>query len=224
MAALHDASLATDNEGALDNTISQVQLNLNLTYYATQCPPQISFEMKVDSGASANFHEESHHLPQNAISKSNLFVGVIVPNGQIMTSKSTTNLPLPSLPPYATISHGFPSLASGSLLSVGRVCDHNCTSIFTDRSKKMYNNKDVKIQENKPPIIAGTRNAPSQPVYNVCIPIPDPAQHSINILRPESANATNLSHLQDRIAFYHAALFSPVVSTWTKAIKAGFLD
>jgi hypothetical protein len=33
-----------------------------------------------------------------------------------------------------------------------------------------------------------------------------------------------LPHLQDRIAFYHAALFSPVLSTWTHAINAGYLD
>jgi hypothetical protein len=33
-----------------------------------------------------------------------------------------------------------------------------------------------------------------------------------------------LPHLQDRIAFYHAALFSPVLSTWTNAINAGYLD
>ena len=101
-------------------------------------PPFV--EMKVDSGASANFHEVSHHLPHQPLSTSNPSVSVIVPNGQIMTSQSTTNLPLPNLPPSATHSHGFPSLASGSLLSVGRICDHHCTAIFTDRSVKMFRN------------------------------------------------------------------------------------
>ena len=46
MAALHDANLATEKYGALNNTISKVQLNLNLTYYATQCLPQISSKRK----------------------------------------------------------------------------------------------------------------------------------------------------------------------------------
>ena len=73
------------------------------------------FEMKVYSGALAKFQEESYYLPQNATSKSNPFVRVIVPNGQIMTLKYTTNILLPSLPPSATISHVFPSLESGSL-------------------------------------------------------------------------------------------------------------
>jgi hypothetical protein len=182
------------------------------------------FEMKVNSGTSANFHEVSHHLPHQPTSKSNPSVSVVVPNGQIMTSKSTTNLPLPSLPPSATISHGFPNLSSGSLLSVGKICDHRCTAIFTNNSIKMYRNADVHIKETKPPLISGTRNAPSQPLYNVCLPIPPPIPHSIHMLQSESANAAHLPHLQDRIAFYHAALFSPVISTWIKAINAGFLD
>ena len=81
-----------------------------------------------------------------------------------MTSNSTTNFPLPSLPRSATISHDFPSLASVSIWSVGQICDHNCTAIFTNFPIKMYNNNDVKIQENKPPIISGIKNAPSQPL------------------------------------------------------------
>jgi hypothetical protein len=182
------------------------------------------FEMKVDSGASANFHEVSHHLRHRPTSTSNPSVSVIVPNGQIMTSKSTAHLPLRSLPASATISHGFPSLASGSLLSVGKICDHNCTAVFTDRTVKMYRNTDVQIKPIKPPIIAGTRNSPSQPLYNVRLPLQPPPPHSINLLTPASANATILPHLRDRIAFYHATLFSPVLSTWIDAINNGYLD
>ena len=116
-----------------------------------------------------------------------------------MTSKSTTNIPLPSMPPSATISHGFPSLACGSILSSGKIYDHNCTAIFTNFPIKTYNNKYFNIQESKPPIISGTRNSHSEPLNNVCLPIKDPSQHSINILRPESANATNIPHIQDCI-------------------------
>ena len=190
------------------------------------------FDMKVDSGASANFHEVSHHLPHHPTSPSNPSVSVIVPNGQIMTSQSTATLPLPSLPPSATISHGFPSLASGSLLSVGKICDHDCTAIFTDRTVKMFRNADVNIQTVQPPLISGTRNAPKQPLYNVRLPLPAPVHpslpaatnHAINLLTPESVNSVQLPHLRDPIAFYHATLFSPVISTWTDAINAGFLD
>jgi hypothetical protein len=183
-------------------------------------PPFI--EMKVDSGASANFHEVSHHLPHQPISASNPSVSIIVPNGQIMTSQSTANLPLPNLPPSPTISHGFPRLASGSLLSVCKIWDHNCRAIFTDRSVKMFRTAHVQIKTAKPPLISGTRNAPHQPLYNVRLPLP--VHHSINLLTLKSANAVNLPHLRDRIAFYHATMFSPVIPTWTDAINAGFLD
>jgi len=181
--------------------------------------------IKVDSGASANFHEINHHLPHQSTSSTNPSVSVIVPNGQIMTSNTTTNLPIPTLPPSATLSHGFPKLASGSLLSVGQICDHNCTAFFTDKSVKMYNTSDITVNQHKEPIIAGTRNAPSQPLYNIRLPITQESKpHAINILSPQSANATHLPHLNDRIAFYHATLFSPVISTWIKSINAGRLD
>jgi hypothetical protein len=176
--------------------------------------------MKVDSGASANFHEVSHHLLHQLTSTSNASVSVIVP----MTSQSAANLPLPNLAPSATISYGFPNLAFDSLLSVGKICDHNYTAIFANRSVKMFRNTGVQIKAVKPPLIAGTRNAPHQPLYNVHLPLPTPVHHSINLLAPESANAVNLPHIRDPIAFYHATMVSPVISTWTDAINAGFLD
>jgi hypothetical protein len=185
-------------------------------------PPFV--EMKVNSGASANFHEVTHHLLHQPISTSNPSVSVIVPNGQIMNSQSTANLPLPNLPPSATISHGFPSLASGSLLFVGKICNHNCTAISTDCSVKLYCNNDIQIKSAQPPLISGTCNAPHQPLYNVCLPFPTPVRHSINLLTKESVNAVNRPHLCDPIAFFHATMFSPAISTWTDAINAGFLD
>jgi len=89
----------------------------------------------------------------------------------------------------------------------------------------MYNTSDITVNQHKEPIIAGTRNAPSQPLYNIRLPITQESKpHAINILSPQSANATHLPHLNDRIAFYHATLFSPVISTWIKSINAGRLD
>ena len=185
--------------------------------------PQQFINLKLDSGASANFHEISHHLQHRPTSRNNPSVNVIVPNGNIMTSKSTTNLPLPGLPPSATISHGFKSLASGSLLSVGQICDHNCTAIFTDTAVHMYKTPDIKITPLQPPIFSGTRDAPTQPLYNIKLPISDSPAHAINLLQIQSSNAIKLPYLHDRIAFYHGTLFSPVISTWIKATDAEYL-
>ena len=185
--------------------------------------PQQFINLKLDSGASANFHEISHHLQHRPTSRNNPSVNVIVPNGNIMTSKSTTNLPLPGLPPSATISHGFKSLASGSLLSVGQICDHNCTAIFTDTAVHMYKTPDIKITPLQPPIFSGTRDAPTQPLYNIKLPISESPAHAINLLQIQSSNAIKLPYLHDRIAFYHGTLFSPVISTWIKATDAEYL-
>ena len=47
-----------------------------------------------------------------------------------MISYATTHLPITSLPPSATKSHGFNHLASGYIFSVRQACDHNCTAVF----------------------------------------------------------------------------------------------
>ena len=180
-------------------------------------------DIKVDSGASAHFHEINHHLPHQSTSSTNPSVNVIVPNGQIMTSNTTTNLPIPQLPPSATISHGFKNLASGSLLSVGQICDHDCIAVFNDKEVHMYKTPDIKITTLKPPLFSGTRDAPVQPLYNIKLPIPLASPQSINSQQIQVSNAVKLQYLQDRIAFYHATLFSPVFSTWIKATDANYL-
>jgi len=185
--------------------------------------PQQYIDMKVDSGASANFHEISHHLHHHPTSATNPSVAVIVPNGNIMTSESTTNLPIPHLPASATISHGFKSLASGSLLSVGQICNHNYTAIFTNKSVHMYKTPDITIKPLNSPIFSGTRDAPTQPLYNIKLPISLTTPEKLNLLKLESLNAVKLPYLHDRIAFYHATLFSPVISTWINATDAEYL-
>ena len=81
-------------------------------------PPSIN--LKIDSGATHNFHEiGSTNLPQQLTSNYNTAAQVIVPNGASMVSSTTTHLTITSIPPPATKSHGFNHLASGYLFSVG---------------------------------------------------------------------------------------------------------
>jgi hypothetical protein len=122
---------------------------------------------KADSSAAAHFHQTTNQLPHRPISDSNPAVHVIVPNGHIMTSTATTNLPLPHLKAAATKLHAFPKLASGSLLSVGQICDNACTAILNSNSVHMYPNQDVTILPSRPLIISGTRKMPLEPLYNI---------------------------------------------------------
>ena len=98
-------------------------------------PPSIN--LKIDSGATHHFHEiYSTILPQQPTSNYNSAAEVIVPNGESIVSYTTTHLPITSLLPHATKSHGFNHLASGYLFSVGQACNHNCTAAFDNNSIK----------------------------------------------------------------------------------------
>ena len=58
----------------------------------------------------------------------------MLPNHGTMRSSHTAQLLFPFLPPEACEAHLFPSLASGSLISIGLLCDHGCTALFTATS------------------------------------------------------------------------------------------
>ena len=95
---------------------------------------------------------------------------------------------------------------------------HVCTATFTSNK--------VTIDYNGDPIITGIRSSIDKLWYL------DLAQCTSH--QQDTANATYLANLQyscnainpnttiaDRIAYYHASCFSPVLSTWTKAIDEG---
>jgi hypothetical protein len=169
--------------------------------HSLSSPPLINF--KGDISATAHFHQMTDQLHHQPISDSNPAVHVIVPNGNVMTSTGTMNLPLSHLKAATTKSHAFPKLASGSLLSVGQICDNACTAIFNSTSVHMYGNQDVTILPSRPPIISGTRTMPFEPLYNIRMPPKAPPSY-IGIHAANSLTG-KLPHLQDRIAFYHAA-------------------
>ena len=181
-------------------------------------PPTTSstLTLQADTGATDNFviQNEMSNIHQTPTSINNPAINVIVPNGATMQSNSTMHLPIPGLPPSATKAHGFNNLASGSLLSVGKVCDANCTAIFTKTNMHIYHNKDVSISTGQAPIITGTRDAQHNPLWSVKLPSP-PSHHN---------NATiGYPSLKERISFYHTAMFSPTLPTWCKAIDNGHL-
>ena len=108
------------------------QLN-RLNYHYWKKP----INLKIYSGATHHFHKiGSTNLPQQPNSNYNPSERVIVPNRASMVSSATTNLYITSLPSSAKKSHSFNHIASGSLFSVGQVCDHDCTAVFDNNSAK----------------------------------------------------------------------------------------
>ena len=117
---------------------------------------------------------------------------------------------MPQLPAPATAVHLFPSLATGSLISIGQLCDSGCTATFTKTKATVSHNGNT--------ILQGTRH-PATTLWHLDPDQSSPHQHctSVNstIGQPSTAN---------RVRFYHAALFSPTLTTIHSAIKAGFLS
>ena len=164
-----------------------------------------------DTGATGHFLDNTTiNLQATPTSTTNSSIDVLLPNNETMQSTHTASLPIPSLPAAATKDHVFNSLASGSLLSVGKLSDHQCTAIFTADKVAIHKNKNIVIATTSPPILHGTRNPPLQPPYKINLPNP-------TFYRANSV-IHNLS-VRNRVAFYHAAIFSPTIATWTKAVR-----
>lgn len=138
-------------------------------------------------------------------------LNVLLPSGATITSTHQAMLDIPSLPLAARHCHLFPDLTTGSLISVGQLCDYGCTAQFTATT--------VTIQHDGSTVLHGDRTSPSGlwivPAPAACPRPPAPlAMH---------LSATHRNSVADRVAFYHAAMGSPPISTWCAAIDAGFL-
>ena len=148
------------------------------------------------------------------------------PNGGVTQSIATAEVKLPHVSKTAREAHIFSSLASGSLYSVGQLCDNGCEEYF--------NNTSCTITKKGKLVLSGTRTANSQswiaddakspndlyydaakvnnfsqaakPQATINLSLALTPSHAANALCPEP-------HLSARIAFFHATLFSPAIST-----------
>ena len=187
--------------------------------------PHTHSPVVADTGATAHFFEHQHStmvhttIPLTNITPTSQGITVLLPNQATMRSSHTGLLDLPQLPTRARQVHLFPKLASGSLLSIGQLCDAGCQATFDRQHLRIYHNNKL--------IMTGTR----QP--NKLWTIDDSTHHSLNSATHTDITHTNTLHslnsaidaptTAERVAFYHKSLFSPTLSTLAKAIQAGYL-
>ena len=95
----------------------------------------------------------------------------------------------------------FPQLTNESLLSIGQLCDQNCTAIFDKYKMKIYKNKQL--------IIQGYRDI-QDGLWKLKLP-----QLNMNYIIRKEKNKTELAQ------YLHACAFSPAISTFTTCIKKG---
>ena len=130
-------------------------------------------------------------------------IAIRQPDGSIMTSTHEGELDIPQLPKKARRAHRVPNLANHSLISIGQLCDAGCTVAFTA--------SDANVSYKGQTVLTAKRTPHTQLWHTVPAPV-------------HKANATITSDKQaDSVAFAHATLFSPALSTLEKAIDAGFL-
>jgi hypothetical protein len=139
------------------------------------------------------------------------------PNGSTMDATHEGDLALQHLPKtfpkWALKGHLVPELQSHSLLSIGKFCDAGCIVELDKFELRIIYDDEI--------ILTGHRDDSSKLWL---INNPPPSQR-IKAPTIESANAALGSATpQDLVAFGHAALFSPALSTLEQALNQDFID
>jgi hypothetical protein len=182
-------------------------------------PPAASTSVIADTGCTGHFL--MLHGPYTNPTPVNPGIQVTLPSGQIIASTHVAQLNIPHLPPSAQICHVFPDLAAGSLLSVGLLTDHGCQALFDHERVTIFRGPQVVLKGRRDPntrlwTIDMTAPPADTPVY---MPTALTASSCSNTFA-HTALAT-MDTVAKRVAFLHAAMFSPAISTWCAAIDAG---
>ena len=168
------------------------------------CTPTPSINLHpaiIDTGTTG--HYITADAPCNDSDSTAPAITVYLPDGQPIKSTASTRLELPLVNTEAKTAHIFPTLHKNSLISVGALCDDDCEAVFS-RHK-------VVITKNDTVILTGTRKKGGLWMTNLQNNEPSQQAHAI----------TQHRNIKDAIQFLHAACFSPIVTTWTKAIENG---
>ena len=135
------ATLKNRMGGSNRNEIKSNDTSNNVTPYSINTLPSCNLprtKLVVDTGATHHFlqHSDVVHcaLPIKELLPNPQGINVLLPNNATMRSTHTATLHVPGLPKASLTAHVFPQLASGSLLSVGQLCDSGCIATF-DKDK-----------------------------------------------------------------------------------------
>ena len=102
-----------------------------------------SILLKADTGASRHYFRQQDAIILNNIKKVANGVKVHLLNNDILESNMTGTLPIPGLSTTAKEVQVLPSLTNTSLLSVGQLCNDNCTAIFTPTEMIIINKGQI---------------------------------------------------------------------------------
>ena len=119
---------------------------LNNSLASNYRTPSVSTHMLADTGCTSHYITTDTHLQHEPTTP----LQVQLPNGDVMTSSTATDIPFPHTSNKAKRAHIFPTLTTANLLSIGQLCDDGCIANFTKN--------EVKILKNNHTILQGKRN------------------------------------------------------------------
>ena len=164
------------------------------------------FTRIIDTGTSHHNLALGDRNPQQYIPYATNAPQVMIPNGANITAHARYNLQLQNVSQQASEADILPSFKH-SLLSVGQLCDDDCTAIFSKHNCTIYN-------KNNQPVITGIQNHTTR-LYEQHMP----THNNKNV---HQANATlPTTNLQEHIKYLHQCAFSPTTRTWLQAVKKG---
>jgi hypothetical protein len=130
-----------------------------------------------------------------------------------MYSTHEAEIDMPMLPLAARHVHMVPALHPHSLMSIGQLCDNGCTVEFDSNS--------VSIQHNGTTVLRGSRTTDTRLWHIDTTPVTNDT--SYNAIIQSAFGAMHESTPETRVAFMHATLGSPALSTLENAIKKNYL-
>ena len=169
-----------------------------------------------DTGATGHFLSTDFimidHTSQGVINiqPTDTPINVELPDASTIASTHTGNLDINCLPTNtATEAHLFPALGPTSLLSIGKLCDAGCEALFRAHECVIMFMGDV--------ILRGSRGINTNRLWGININKGSTHRANAAITTPSATPA-------DITKFIHAAFFSPVLSTLTKALQLKYIN
>jgi hypothetical protein len=125
----------------------------------------------------------------------------------------------PEMPHSAALAHIFPSLKDSSLLSIGQLCDHGCDAYFEATKVTISHKGKLMLTGKRSPGTIGKLWI-FDPYLPPLEPTRSPPADNKEVVNGYVNSALNHDTIANRIAFYHASLFYPVLSTCCDSIDA----
>ena len=131
---------------------------------ALYVPPHKRKLNVADTGCTGHFYSTDDPNVTNK-QPTNAPLQVHLANDDTIVSTHTATLPFPKLPAKATEAHLFPSLTDTNLISIGKLCDADCTAVFT-KDKVTVTTSEVDLDPAHT-VLTGTRSPETNNLWHV---------------------------------------------------------